>query len=75
MKEVDTPSSHPTRPGPGAQRVGEAIIKQELKETMDLVAQGQVQLIVDRIYSMADVERASEALRQGRCLGRNVVVI
>ena len=52
-----------------------ATTKQELKETMDLVAQGRIQPIVDKIYSMEDVEQAFEALRQGQSLGRNVLAI
>lgn len=52
-----------------------ATTKQELKDTMDLVAQGRIQPIVDRVFSMEDVELAFEALRQGRTLGRNVVAI
>lgn len=49
--------------------------KQELQETMDLVAQGRVKPIVDRLFPLADVEQAFDALRQGRALGRNVLVI
>ena len=49
--------------------------KQELQETMDLVAQGRIQPIVDRIFSMEDVEEAFDSLRQGRVLGRNVLAI
>ena len=75
MKEVDAPVIAPHEAWPGAQRVGEAIIKQELKETMDLAAQGRIQPIADKIYSMEDVEQAFEALRKGRVLGRDVVAI
>jgi len=49
--------------------------KQELQETMDLVAQGRVKPIVDRLFPLADVEQAFDALRQGRALGRNVLMI
>jgi propanol-preferring alcohol dehydrogenase len=49
--------------------------KQELQETMDLVAQGRVQPIIDRIFSLEDVELAFDNLRQGRSLGRNVLAI
>ena len=52
-----------------------ATTKQELQDTMDLVAQGRIQPIVDRIFSMEDVELAFDALRQGLSLGRNVVAI
>jgi D-arabinose 1-dehydrogenase-like Zn-dependent alcohol dehydrogenase len=52
-----------------------ATTKQELQETMDLVAQGRIQPIVDRIFPMEDVELAFDALRQGRSLGRNVLAI
>jgi len=52
-----------------------ATTKQELQETMDLMAQGRIQPIVDRIFSMEDVELAFDALRQGRSLGRNVLAI
>jgi alcohol dehydrogenase, propanol-preferring len=49
--------------------------KQELQETMDLVAQGRITPIVDRVMPLADVEDAFDALRQGRPLGRNVLAI
>jgi D-arabinose 1-dehydrogenase-like Zn-dependent alcohol dehydrogenase len=49
--------------------------KQELQETMDLVVQGRIQPIVDRIFPLADVELAFEALRQDRSLGRNVLAV
>ena len=42
---------------------------------MDLAAQGRIQPIADKIYSMEDVEQAFEALRKGRVLGRDVVAI
>ena len=42
---------------------------------MDLVAQGRVEHIVDRVFSMEDVELVFDALREGRPLGRNVVAI
>jgi len=49
--------------------------KQELQQTMDLVAQGRIQPVVDQVFSMEDVELAFNALRQGRSLGRNVLAI
>jgi 2-desacetyl-2-hydroxyethyl bacteriochlorophyllide A dehydrogenase len=52
-----------------------ATTKQELQETMDLVAQGRIQPIVDRVFPLEDVELAFEALRQGNSLGRNVVAV
>jgi D-arabinose 1-dehydrogenase-like Zn-dependent alcohol dehydrogenase len=52
-----------------------ATTKQELQETMDLVAQERIQPIVDRIFPLEDVELAFEALRQGNSLGRNVVAV
>jgi NADPH:quinone reductase-like Zn-dependent oxidoreductase len=38
---------------------------------MELVTQGHIQPIVDRIFPFAEVE----ALRQGQALGRNVLAI
>jgi D-arabinose 1-dehydrogenase-like Zn-dependent alcohol dehydrogenase len=52
-----------------------ATTKQELQETMDLVAQGRLQPIIDRIFPLEDIELAFEALRQGNSLGRNVVAV
>ena len=52
-----------------------ATTKQELQETMDLVAQGRIQPIIDRIFPLEDIELAFEALRQGNSLGRNVVAV
>lgn len=49
--------------------------KQELQDTMDLVAQGRIQPIVDRVFSLEDVELAFDSLRQGQSLGRNVVAV
>jgi len=49
--------------------------KQELQETMDLVAQRRIQPIVDRVFPFAEVESAFETLRQGGSLGRNVLAI
>jgi propanol-preferring alcohol dehydrogenase len=49
--------------------------KQELQDTMGLVSQGRIQPIVDRVFSLEDVELAFESLRQGRSLGRNVVAV
>jgi D-arabinose 1-dehydrogenase-like Zn-dependent alcohol dehydrogenase len=52
-----------------------ATTKQELQETMDLVGQGRIQPIVDRVFPLEDIELAFEALRQGQSLGRNVVAV
>lgn len=52
-----------------------ATTKQELQETMDLVGQGRIQPIVDRIFPLKDIELAFEALRQGQSLGRNVIAV
>jgi D-arabinose 1-dehydrogenase-like Zn-dependent alcohol dehydrogenase len=49
--------------------------KQELQETMELVAQGRIQPLVDRLFPFVDVEAAFEVLSQGRSLGRNVLAI
>jgi len=49
--------------------------KQELQETMDLVAGGRIKPIVDRVIPLADVENAFDALREGRPLGRNVLAV
>jgi alcohol dehydrogenase, propanol-preferring len=49
--------------------------KQELQETMDLVARGRIKPIVDRILPLAEIEGAFAALREGRPLGRNVLTI
>ena len=49
--------------------------KQELEETMALVSQGRIKPVVDRVFSLEDVEEAFDALRQGRSLGRNVVTV
>jgi propanol-preferring alcohol dehydrogenase len=49
--------------------------KQELQETMDLVARGRIKPIVDRIFPLAEIEGAFDALREGRPLGRNVLAI
>ena len=42
---------------------------------MELVAQGRIQPMVDRVFLFAEVEAAFEVLRQGRSLGRNVLAI
>jgi D-arabinose 1-dehydrogenase-like Zn-dependent alcohol dehydrogenase len=39
--------------------------KQELQETVELVAQGRIQPLVDRVFPFAEVEAAFEVLRQG----------
>ena len=49
--------------------------KQELQETMDLVARGRIKPIVDRVFPLAQIEDAFTALKEGRSLGRNVVAI
>ena len=49
--------------------------KQELAETMELVARGRIKPIVDRVIPLADIEEAFAALREGRPLGRNVLAI
>jgi len=49
--------------------------KQELQETMDLVARGRIKPIVDQVIPLAEIESAFEALRDGRPLGRNVLAI
>ena len=46
-----------------------------IPETMDLVARGRIQPIVDRVFSLQDAELAFDALRQGLSLGRNVLAI
>ncbi|MFI5327167.1 MAG: zinc-binding dehydrogenase, partial [Candidatus Rokuibacteriota bacterium] len=48
---------------------------QELAETMELVAQGRIKPIVDRVIPLADIEEAFTALREGQPLGRNVLAI
>jgi D-arabinose 1-dehydrogenase-like Zn-dependent alcohol dehydrogenase len=49
--------------------------KQELAETMELVAQGRIKPIVDRVIPLADVEEAFTALREGGPIGRNVLAV
>ena len=49
--------------------------KQELQDTMDLVAQGRIQPIIDQVFSLEDVELAFETLREGQSLGRSVVAV
>jgi D-arabinose 1-dehydrogenase-like Zn-dependent alcohol dehydrogenase len=49
--------------------------KQQLAETMELVARGRIKPIVDRVIPLADIEEAFTALREGRPLGRNVLAI
>ena len=46
-----------------------------MEDTMNLVGQGKIKPIVDRVFSLEDVEEAFEALRQGPSLGRNVVAV
>jgi propanol-preferring alcohol dehydrogenase len=52
-----------------------ATTKQELQETMTLVAQGRITPVVDRIFPFEEVEAAFAALQQGHSLGRNVLAI
>jgi D-arabinose 1-dehydrogenase-like Zn-dependent alcohol dehydrogenase len=49
--------------------------RQELQETMDLVAQGRLVPVVDRIVPFDDIESAFAALREKRASGRNVLSI
>ena len=42
---------------------------------MALVSQGKIEPVVDRVFSLEDVEEAFDALREGRSLGRNVVAV
>ena len=49
--------------------------KQDLQDTMNLVAAGKVRPIVDRVFPLAEVEQAFEALRFGASIGRNVVAV
>ena len=52
-----------------------ATTKQELADTMTLVAQGRITPIVDRTFSLENVEEAFDALRSGESLGRNVIAV
>lgn len=52
-----------------------ATTKQELADTMALVAQGRITPIVDRVFPLAEVESAFDALRRGESLGRNVLAV
>jgi propanol-preferring alcohol dehydrogenase len=49
--------------------------KQELQETMDLVAGGRITPIIDRVIPLESIEDAFAALRDGTPLGRNVLAI
>jgi D-arabinose 1-dehydrogenase-like Zn-dependent alcohol dehydrogenase len=49
--------------------------KQELQETMDLVAGGRIKPIIDRVIPLDRIEDAFAALRDGTPLGRNVLAI
>ena len=60
---------------PGDRVIVNFYVKQELQETMDLVARGRIKPIVDRIFPLAEIEEAFDALREGRSLGRNVLAI
>ena len=42
---------------------------------MELVAQGRVTPVVDRVFALAEVESAFESLRRGEPLGRNVLAV
>ena len=52
-----------------------ATTKQELQDTMDLVAQGRIRPIIDKSFSLENVEEAFDALRNGESLGRNVIAV
>lgn len=52
-----------------------ATTKQELQDTMDLVAQGRIRPIIDKSFSLKNVEEAFDALRNGESLGRNAIAI
>ena len=52
-----------------------ATTKQELADTMDLVAQGRITPVVDRVFPLEEVESAFDALRRGESLGRNVLAV
>ena len=49
--------------------------KQELEDTMDLVARGCITPMVDEVLPIEEIERAFDALREGRPVGRNVVEV
>lgn len=48
---------------------------QELRETMELVARGRIQPVVERIWSFDELEAAFAALGEGRAAGRQVVAV
>ena len=48
---------------------------QELQETVNLVAQGLVQPIVDRIFPLEEVEACHQLLQEGKVVGRAVLTI
>ena len=48
---------------------------QELRETMNLVAQGLVRPIIDRTFPLEEVEEAHELLHDGKIIGRAVLTI
>ena len=52
-----------------------ATTTQELRETMDLVAQGRIRPIVDQVLPLEEVEHAYQLLTQGKLLGRAVLAI
>lgn len=49
--------------------------KQGLADTMDLVAQGRIAPVVDRVFPLEEVESAFDALRRGESMGRNVLAV
>jgi D-arabinose 1-dehydrogenase-like Zn-dependent alcohol dehydrogenase len=42
---------------------------------MDLAVRGCIKPIVDRVFPLSEIERAFDALRVGRSLGRNVLAV
>ena len=42
---------------------------------MDLVAQGRITPVVDRVFPLEGVELAFDALRRGESPGRNVLAV
>jgi propanol-preferring alcohol dehydrogenase len=47
----------------------------EIRETLKLVAQGQIKPVVSRTYALEDAEAAHEALRGGNTLGRLAITL
>ena len=52
-----------------------ATTKQELADAMELVAQGRITPVVDRMFALAEVESAFGSLRREEPLGRNVLTV